>query len=43
VNPGPGDRHDVWLELAELFFLDTEHDDAWYEAVAKKLQARGLG
>jgi hypothetical protein len=43
VNPGPNDRHDVWLELAELFFLDTEHDDAWYEAVAKKLQARGLG
>jgi hypothetical protein len=42
VNPGSDDRCDVWLELAELFFLDTEHDDAWYQAVAKKLSERGL-
>jgi hypothetical protein len=40
---GSDDRRDVWLELAELFFLDTEHDDAWHQAVAKKLQERGLG
>jgi hypothetical protein len=28
VNPRSDDQSDVWLELAELFFLDTEHDDA---------------
>jgi hypothetical protein len=43
VNTESNDRCDVWLELAELFFLDTEHDDAWCEAVAKKLRERGLG
>jgi hypothetical protein len=42
VNPRSDDQSDVWLELAELFFLDTEHDDAWYQAVAKKLSERGL-
>jgi hypothetical protein len=43
VNTGPDDRRDVWLDLAELFFLDTEHGDAWYQTVATKLRERGLG
>ena len=43
MNHGPNNRCEVWLELAELFFLDTEHDDAWYQTVAKRLRERGLG
>ena len=33
---------DVWLELAELFFLDTEHEDYVFESTAKRLKEIGL-
>jgi hypothetical protein len=38
----PQDRERVWLLLADLFFLDTEHSDAVYESAAETLKRLGV-
>lgn len=34
-------QEDIWLELANLFFLDTEHDNRVFENVARMLVENG--
>jgi hypothetical protein len=38
----PEDREQVWLLLADLFFLDTEHPDAFYKSTAERLKRLGV-
>jgi hypothetical protein len=37
------DQEEVWLLLADLFFLDTEHPDLFYQTGAERLKRMGLG
>ena len=37
------DQEEVWLLLADLFFLDTEHDDTAYQTAEESLKRVGLG
>jgi len=37
------DQEEVWLLLADLFFLDTEHHDTAYQTAAESLKRVGLG
>jgi hypothetical protein len=37
------DREEAWLLLADLFFVDTEHPDEFYEAAAERLKRMGVG
>lgn len=32
------DQEEVWLLLADLFFLDTEHHDTAYQTAAESLK-----
>jgi hypothetical protein len=43
MNIKAEDREEVWLLLADLFFLDTEHPDAFYQTAAERLKRMGLG
>ncbi len=38
----PEDRERVWLLLADLLFLDTEHSDAVYKSTAETLTRLGI-
>jgi hypothetical protein len=38
----PQDQDDVWIELADLFFLDTEHPIEFYRRAAQRLRERGM-
>jgi hypothetical protein len=38
----PEDREEIWLLLADLFFLDTEHPDAFYKSTAERLKRLGV-
>jgi hypothetical protein len=42
MSTRPEDRRETGLELAEPFFLDTEHAEPLYRTVAIKLKQRGL-
>jgi hypothetical protein len=43
MNLETPDREDVWLLLADLFFLDAEYPDAFYQTAAERLRQMGLG
>lgn len=42
IDLKPEDHERVWLLLADLFFLDTEHSDAVYESTAETLKRLGV-
>jgi len=42
MDLAPIDREEVWLLLADLFFLDTEHPDAFYQSTAERLKRLGV-